>query len=372
MSTSMVVGLGEVGRPLYTLLSKVNPSGTWGYDTGCSEKLYPYFKGETPLSVEFLHLCFPWSDEFVKEARKYQQTYRPKITVVHSTVPIGTTSQLRDAVHSPVMGRHDNMQESLTRITKWIGGPLALEASGLFRSINMRCRVLPTSEETECLKLLSLAKYGMSIAFAQYQQDICDKRGFSYENIVEWDQEYNRAVRPGVQRPILWPPGDKIGGHCVIPGAKILYEQEPNAIVGEILKYEGKSKFKAWQPCNVYPSAQIGDDVNIGAFSEIGPNVRIGNGVRIGAMTFIPEGVTIEDDAWIGPRVTFSNDKYPPSGKDNWKTTVVGKGARIGAGVCVLPGVNIGEGALVGMGAVLTKDVKPHTKVIGNPAKEIE
>jgi len=372
MNSCIVVGLGEVGRPIYSLFAKVNPTGTWGYDTGCNEKLYPYFKGESPLLVDFLHLCIPWSADFVKEAKKYQQTYNPKITIVHSTVPIGTTSKLKNAVHSPVMGRHDNMEESISRTTKWIGGELARDAEAQFRLINVRCRLLPTSEETEALKLLSLAKYGMSIAFAQYQQNICSKYGFRYENIVEWDQEYNRAVRPGLQRPILWPPGEEIGGHCVVPGAKILFSQEPNPIIGEVLKYEKRGKFQAWQPCNIYPSAKIGEEVNIGAFTEIGPNVRIGDRVRIGAMCFVPEGVTIEDDAWIGPRVTFSNDKYPPSGKESWQQTVVRKGARIGAGVCILPGVEIGEKALVGMGAVVTRNIQAGAKVIGNPAREVD
>lgn len=129
---------------------------------------------------------------------------------------------------------------------------------------------------------------------------------------------------------------------------------------------------KAWQPCNVYPTAKIGDNVNIGAFSEIGDNVAIGNNVRIGAMCFLPEGVYVHDDAWIGPRVTFTNDLYPPSGKENWRPTIVRKGARLGAAVTVLPGVIIGEGALVGAGAVVTRDVPPGEVWAGVPARKIE
>lgn len=139
-------------------------------------------------------------------------------------------------------------------------------------------------------------------------------------------------------------------------------------------KYVGRrgADSKAWQPCNVYPTAKIGDGVNIGAFSEIGDNVVIGNRVRVGAMCFLPEGVTLEDDAWVGPRVTFTNDLYPPSGKENWKFTVVKRGARLGAAVTVLPGVVIGEGALVGAGAVVTKDVPAGETWAGVPARKIE
>ena len=129
---------------------------------------------------------------------------------------------------------------------------------------------------------------------------------------------------------------------------------------------------QCWEPCNIYPTARIGAEVNIGAFSEIGDKVVIGDRVRIGAMSFIPEGVTIEDDAWIGPRVTFANDLFPPSGREKWLKTLVKKGARIGAGVCVRPGVTIGEGALIGMGAVVTHDVPPGETWLGVPARKME
>jgi len=97
----------------------------------------------------------------------------------------------------------------------------------------------------------------------------------------------------------------------------------------------------------------------------------IGNRVRIGAMTFIPEGVTIEDDAWIGPRCTFTNDKYPPSGKENWQKTLICKGASLGAGVTVLPGVTVGAKAMVGSGSVVTKDVPAGDTWAGVPARKI-
>lgn len=127
-----------------------------------------------------------------------------------------------------------------------------------------------------------------------------------------------------------------------------------------------------WEPSNIYPTALIGANVRIGMFTEIGPNVSIGDNVRIGAMCFIPEGVMIEDDCFIGPRVTFTNDKYPPSPREQWGKIFVRKGACIGAAVTVVCGIEIGEGALVGAGSVVTKNVPAGEKWVGVPARKVE
>jgi len=132
-----------------------------------------------------------------------------------------------------------------------------------------------------------------------------------------------------------------------------------------------REKITIWGPSNIYNSAKLGSNVQVGAFTEIGENVQVGNGVRIGFNCFIPENIKIENKVWIGPRVTFTNDMYPPSGKDKWKTTLVKNCARIGAGVTVLPGIIIGEGALIGAGSVVTKNVPAGEVWAGNPAKKI-
>lgn len=124
----------------------------------------------------------------------------------------------------------------------------------------------------------------------------------------------------------------------------------------------------AWKPCNIYRDARIGKNVQVGAFSEIGPAV-IGDNVRIGAMCFIPAGVTIESNAWVGPRCTFTNDKFPPSDKEHWLPTVIKSGARLGAAVTVLCGVTIYEKSLVGAGSVVTCDIPAGEVWCGVPAK---
>jgi UDP-2-acetamido-3-amino-2,3-dideoxy-glucuronate N-acetyltransferase len=126
-----------------------------------------------------------------------------------------------------------------------------------------------------------------------------------------------------------------------------------------------------WYPANVYGSAKIGQDVSIGMFSEIGHNVKIGDRTRVGALSFIPEGVEIGSDCFIGPRCTFTNDKYPPSGKEAWLPTIVEDGARIGAAVTIICGVRIGKNALIGAGSVVTKDVPEGATAYGVPAEVV-
>ena len=128
---------------------------------------------------------------------------------------------------------------------------------------------------------------------------------------------------------------------------------------------------KLWKPeLSNIGDCEIGDNCRIHSHVWIGDGVKIGNNVRIQAFSFIPTGVTIEDDVFIGPRVTFTNDKYPPSADSSaWKETRVKKGASLGASVTILPGVVIGENARIGAGAVVTKDIPANVVACGVPAR---
>jgi acetyltransferase-like isoleucine patch superfamily enzyme len=111
----------------------------------------------------------------------------------------------------------------------------------------------------------------------------------------------------------------------------------------------------------------------VGRFVEIQRDVQIGKRVRIQSHTFICSGIVIEDDVFIGHNVNFINDRHPtvPKAEDgSWSLegSRVCRGASIGTGAVVLCGVTIGEGAAVGAGSVVTKDVAPHTMVVGVPA----
>lgn len=129
-----------------------------------------------------------------------------------------------------------------------------------------------------------------------------------------------------------------------------------------------------WQYCVVLPKAQIGSNCNICSHCFIENNVIIGDNVTIKCGVQLWDGVRVEDNVFIGPNVSFCNDKYPKSKNKNFKceAVVIKKGASIGANATILPGVTIGENAIVAAGSVVVKNILPNTKYIGNKYNAIE
>jgi len=122
-----------------------------------------------------------------------------------------------------------------------------------------------------------------------------------------------------------------------------------------------------WQFVVVLKGAVIGENCNICANCFIENDVIVGDNVTVKCGVQLWDGIRVEDDVFIGPNVTFCNDKYPRSGNKNFEllSTVVKKGASIGANATILPGITIGEKAMVAAGATVTKDVPPGVTVKG-------
>lgn len=122
-----------------------------------------------------------------------------------------------------------------------------------------------------------------------------------------------------------------------------------------------------WQYCVVLPGAKIGKECNICSHCFIENDVVIGDRVTIKCGVQVWDGVEIMDDVFIGPNVTFCNDRYPKSKNKDFKLEkiLIKKGAVIGANSTILPGVTIGENALIGAAAIVTRDVGDNEKVIG-------
>ena len=130
---------------------------------------------------------------------------------------------------------------------------------------------------------------------------------------------------------------------------------------------------KVWQYCVVLPGAKIGEECNICSHCFIENDVIVGNRVTVKCGVQLWDGVRIEDDVFVGPNVTFTNDKYPRSKHypQKFEQTIVRKGASIGAGSVLVCGIEIGEKAMIGAGSVVTKSVPAGELWAGNPAKLI-
>ncbi len=149
------------------------------------------------------------------------------------------------------------------------------------------------------------------------------------------------------------------------------YYAHPTAVVDEGCTI-GKGT-KIWHFSHIMPKCVIGENCNIGQNVVVSPDVMIGNNVKVQNNVSIYTGVICEDDVFLGPSAVFTNVINPRSGvvrKNEYKQTLVKKGASIGANATIVCGNTIGEYAFIGAGAVVTKDVPAYALLIGNPARQ--
>lgn len=131
---------------------------------------------------------------------------------------------------------------------------------------------------------------------------------------------------------------------------------------------------KIWHFSHIMSNSTLGLGCNIGQNVVISPNVILGNNVKVQNNVSIYTGVICENDVFLGPSMVFTNVINPRSAvirKDEYKETLVKKGASIGANATIICGNAIGEYAMIGAGAVVTKEILPYALVVGNPAKQI-
>lgn len=128
-----------------------------------------------------------------------------------------------------------------------------------------------------------------------------------------------------------------------------------------------------WQFVVILPGARIGKNCNICAHVFIENDVTIGDNVTIKCGVQLWDGIRIEDDVFVGPNATFTNDPHPRSKRrpKAFLETRVEKATSIGANSTILPGLRLGAGCFIGAGSVVTHDVPPGVTVVGNPAREI-
>jgi len=212
--TIVVAGLGEVGKPLFELLS--GSYKTVGVDIAPPP--------EDVRDIAVLHVCYPFQiRDFVGETVRYIRRFSPKVTVVNSTVEVGTTRAIAEAsgtavVYSPVRGKHAKMLADMKKYVKFIGAidPAAgEEAARHFQGAGLKTKVLSAPEAAEIAKLTETTFFGLMIAWAQEVERYADRLNLSYDEIVSFYEEI------GFFPPVKYTPG-VIGGHCVMPNIELL------------------------------------------------------------------------------------------------------------------------------------------------------
>ena len=212
----LVVGVGEIGRPLLELIGRRHEA--YGLD----------LKPEGPIpKCETLHICFPYNGGgVIQNCLCYIRQFEPSLTIINSTVAPGTTRRIAmesgcAVVNSPVRGKHARMKEEMLRYKKFIGamdktsGARAFEH---FESIGMHPVLLSSPEASELAKLTETTYFGVLIAWAQEVERYAQKFGVKYDEVVSFYDEI--PFLPAVK----YFPGE-IGGHCVMPNIKILKQQ---------------------------------------------------------------------------------------------------------------------------------------------------
>jgi UDP-N-acetyl-D-mannosaminuronate dehydrogenase len=221
----VVAGLGEIGKPLYDLASEHHD--VIGADITPPERIE---------QAEVLHVCFPFAiKDFIGETARYIDLFKPALTIINSTVSVGTTRVIAQrtgaaVVNSPVRGKHIRMLRDLKSYTKFIGASDAAageQAARHFASLGLKTKILSSPEATELAKLTETTYFGVMIAWAQEIERYCDQSGQSYDEVVSFYDEIKFFP------PVKYFPGI-IGGHCVMPNIEILKKYTQSAFLAAI------------------------------------------------------------------------------------------------------------------------------------------
>jgi UDP-N-acetyl-D-mannosaminuronate dehydrogenase len=197
-----------------------------------------------------LNVCIPQIKNFEEVVIDIANRSNSKMIIIHSTIKVGTTESISkktncDVAHSPVRGIHPNLLDGILTFVKYVGSDNIESSSRVvnhLKSLGVKAVSLKSSRETEIGKLLDTTYYGICISWHGEMKKMCDEIGADFEEAVTlFNETYNSGYiklgKSNVVRPVLFPPESKIGGHCVVPNAKILNETFKSEGLDMILKY---------------------------------------------------------------------------------------------------------------------------------------
>ena len=237
MTKTLIIGNGEVGKSLAQVLAPYH-------------EVHIRDKNDEELGlegIEVLNICYPPSPEFVEQTKKYIKKYKPKLTIIHSTVPIGTTRSLgKWVVHSPIHGKHPDLSAGIKTFVKYVGGahPSAVYmATQFLGKAGINAKVVSSPEASELSKIMCTSYYGWNILFMKEVEKLCEKLNIDFSDVyTRWNWEYNYGYQKlnmsWFTRPVLDPMPGGIGGHCVVNNAKLLDSFITNTIVEKNNQYK--------------------------------------------------------------------------------------------------------------------------------------
>ncbi|MCL5069175.1 MAG: hypothetical protein M1368_12615 [Thaumarchaeota archaeon] len=239
MKSILIVGYGEVGKPMYEITCGIYPKVDW---LDIEEKEI----GDKP---SVMHICFPCRDKdaFVKMATSYIDRFKPSLVLIESTVSPGTTTAIYEELenepllcHSPVRGNMtEGMKKGLFQYTKYIG-PITQEAGikakEYYETLGFKTKICGSPIDTELSKIFETTYRGLMMSWFQEINRICSHFHASFEEVTDFlssTEKEGKQVRP------VFHPGF-IGGHCIIPNAEMLQEAYQSKFVEALLESNEK------------------------------------------------------------------------------------------------------------------------------------
>lgn len=256
--TVLLIGLGEIGRPLFEVLEESGNFQVYGLDLDETKmQLLRQNAKAVPKRIDTMHVCIPCNaqEKFVENVSSYFARYKPKLLIINSTVPPETTNKVHKkcnclVAHSPIYGTHKNVEymkwEIKQRWTKIVGGanPESAEAASKhFKKAGIKNAILTSTVEAELTKLFETIYSAWMIAFFQEMHRISRRYKAELDDIVGSIGEIHRMR---LDRPI-WFPG-VIGGHCLIPNTKLLLSACDSEFLRLILESNEKRKREIKDP----------------------------------------------------------------------------------------------------------------------------
>ena len=237
MKKDIVVGLGEIGKPILKLLSKKNIVVGFDLNHNLMDKIK--FGKYKNLKTSFLHIAIPGTDNLIDNVLKLYKKFQPECIVIHSTIRPGTTEKLQRKLSIPVIysatrGVHKRMIYDLKRYTKFFvisaNAPRSKWASSRYVKVMKDCGIktkkMSNPETLELAKIICDTSYlGWLVNYAQLSNMIAIEYGVDYDEMWDFSHEIHKFLG---NRPKMFP--GIIGGHCVIPNLDLIHNRSLNII----------------------------------------------------------------------------------------------------------------------------------------------